>query len=177
MRAAMVFGMLFGVLLSGCWEEELDVGRPVATAEIVPRSGNSTLYGNAVFSQNEAGELTLTVELGGAPPGEHGLHLHQVADCSAADASSAGPHWNPEGHVHGMPHGESHLGDLGNIRVDDDGYGKLVLRKAAWRAGDGSQNDVKGRAIVVHAGVDDFSDPAGNSGARIGCGEVVPARL
>lgn len=177
MRAAMVSGLLCSVLMAGCWEEELEQGHPVATALIEPRSGNTTLTGSATFVQNDEGVLTLTVELTDAPPGEHGLHLHQVGDCSADNASSAGAHWNPEGHMHGMPDHESHLGDLGNIKVDEDGHGKLVIRKEGWRAGDGSEFDVKGKAIVVHAGVDDFSDPAGNSGSRIGCGEIVPARL
>jgi Cu/Zn superoxide dismutase len=36
---------------------------------------------------------------------------------------------------------------------------------------------VKGKAIVVHASVDAFSDPARKSGSRIGCGEILPARL
>lgn len=176
MRAAMVSGLVCGVLLSGCWGE-LGEGRVVAVGLIEPRSGNTTLYGSALFAENEAGEITLTVKLTGAPPGEHGLHLHQVADCSADNASSAGAHWNPEGHMHGMPARDSHLGDLGNIKVGDNGRGKLVIRNAGWTAGDGSEHDVKGRAIVVHAGVDDFSDPAGNSGGRIGCGEIGAAGL
>ena len=176
MRAAMVSGVLCGVLLSGCWDE-LGQDRLVATALIEPRSGNTTLHGSALFMEDETGQITLTVELTGAPAGEHGLHLHQVADCSADNASSAGPHWNPEGHMHGEPDAESHLGDLGNIKVGEDGTGKLVISKAGWTAGDGSERDVKGRAIVVHASFDDFSDPAGNSGGRIGCGEIGAAQL
>ncbi|MGZ6142055.1 MAG: superoxide dismutase family protein, partial [Myxococcales bacterium] len=36
------------------------------------------------------------------------------------------------------------------------------------------QNGVVGRAIVVHERADDLkTDPAGNSGARIGCGVIL----
>jgi Cu-Zn family superoxide dismutase len=37
----------------------------------------------------------------------------------------------------------------------------------------GVANGVVGKAIVVHQKADDFqSDPAGNSGVRIGCGAI-----
>lgn len=180
MRFATVSGLFCCVLVCGCWEEEIaepsDRGteRVVATASIAPKSGNTTLVGSA-FITEAAGEIALTLEIDGAPPGKHGVHIHQVGDCSADDATSAGPHWNPEGHVHGMPETSSHLGDLGNMIVREDGKGAITIRKPAWTAGDGSEHDVIGKAIVFHANVDDFSDPAGNSGSRIGCGVIEAA--
>jgi superoxide dismutase, Cu-Zn family len=169
---------LFCCVLSGCMVEEVpeaDTEKLVGTASIVPKSGNATLVGT-VFVTELAGEIALTLEIEGAPAGKHGVHLHQVGDCSAADASSAGPHWNPAGHMHGMPESSSHLGDLGNMIVREDGVGKITIQKPEWTAGDGSDHDVLGKALVFHANVDDFSDPAGNSGPRIGCGviEAVP---
>jgi Cu-Zn family superoxide dismutase len=179
MRFATVSGLFCCVLLSGCTVEEIeppaeDTERIVAAATIVPKSGNTALVGS-VFVTELAGEIAVTVEIDGAPPGKHGVHIHQLGDCSAADASSAGPHWNPEGHMHGMPDTSSHLGDLGNMIVREDGKGKITIRKPEWTAGDGSDHDVVGKAVIFHANVDDFSDPVGNAGGRIGCGEIEPA--
>ena len=67
-----------------------------ATAAIEARSGSS-LSGSADFVQH-GGKLMITVSLKGAPPGPHAVHIHEKGDCSAPDASSAGPHFNPGGH-------------------------------------------------------------------------------
>jgi Cu-Zn family superoxide dismutase len=98
--------------------------------------------------------------------GTHGFHIHEVADCSAKDASSAGGHWNPKGHKHGAMSDTSHAGDLGNIKADSKGVsqGTLDLQNVKLA-------DIKDKAFVVHEKADDLkSDPAGNSGPRIGCG-------
>ena len=63
-----------------------------------------------------------------------------------------------------------HLGDIGNIAVGEDGTGRMTLTTDLWEIGTGSDIDVVGKGIIVHAGADDFtSQPSGNAGARIGC--------
>ena len=144
-----------------------------ATANIVGKSGNATLTGTLVFTKSAEGAKA-TLEVKGATPGPHGAHLHAKGDCSAPDASSAGDHWNPTGGTHAAPSATSHLGDLGNVTVGADGTGKLELENIVWALGDGSPNDVLGKAIVIHGGVDDLTtQPSGNSGPRIGCGVVI----
>ena len=153
---------------------ESDAGTAVsgATANIVAKSGNTTLSGTLVFTRSAEGAKA-TLKVKGAPPGPHGAHLHAKGDCSAADATSAGDHWNPTAGTHGQPSATSHLGDLGNLTVGADGTGTLELENIAWALGDGSPNDVVGKAIVIHGGVDDLTtQPSGNSGPRIGCGVV-----
>ena len=55
-------------------------------------------------------------------PGPHGFHIHEKGDCSAADASSAGGHFNPTGKPHGGPDSDArHAGDFGNIEADATG--------------------------------------------------------
>lgn len=144
-----------------------------ASAHLAPKSGNTTLSGHATFSQTSAG-VKLILHVTGAPPGEHGAHIHETGDCSDAEAKSAGGHWNPDQHKHGAPPPSSaHLGDLGNLTVAADGTGTLELTSETWKLGNGSPQDVIGRAVVIHAGADDLvTDPAGNSGARIGCGVI-----
>ena len=70
--------------------------------------------------------------------------------------------------------GEFHLGDIGNVTIGQDGTGAIALETDLWEMDTGSDRDVVGKSIVVHAGVDDFtSQPSGAAGARIGCGVIV----
>ena len=59
------------------------------------------------------------------------------------------------------------------MTVDDQGMGKIELTTNLWEMNTGSDKDIVGKAIIVHAGADDFvSQPSGNAGARIGCGVI-----
>jgi Cu-Zn family superoxide dismutase len=143
-----------------------------ATAVIEPRSG-SEVAGSAIFI-HEGRQVTLQISLEHAPAGEHAVHIHEFGDCSAADGSSAGGHWNPTQHAHGK-WGEApfHLGDIGNVVVGADGTGTLMLTTDRWSMGDGAVGDVLGKAVIIHAAPDDFAtQPTGNAGGRIGCGVI-----
>jgi Cu-Zn family superoxide dismutase len=143
-----------------------------ATAVIEPRSG-SALGGTARFV-DVAGGLGARVEVHGAAPGLHGVHIHEKGNCSAPDASSAGGHFNPAGAAHhgGPATDVRHGGDLGNIEVDASGAGRLDVIVGGLTV-NSLLDGVVGRSIVVHEKADDLhSDPAGNSGARVGCGVI-----
>lgn len=150
-------------------------GKTVAKADIEAKSG-SKLKGKATFTQNDKGALVLRIEVSDAPPGEHAVHIHDKGDCTSPDGKSAGDHWNPMHMEHGKwgaPGDHYHLGDVGNLSVEPNGKGTLTLETTKWSAGGGGISDVVGHSIVVHGGVDDFkSQPAGNSGPRIGCGVI-----
>ena len=137
---------------------------------------DSGVTGSAVFTQN-GDQITLMIEIQNAAPGVHAVHIHANGDCSSPDGTSAGGHWNPTSVAHGKwGEGEFHLGDIGNITVGEDGIGSITLTTDLWEIGTGSDVDVVGRGIIVHAGVDDFtSQPSGDAGARIGCGVIVLA--
>jgi Cu-Zn family superoxide dismutase len=144
---------------------------PSASATIEARSG-STVSVEATFTET-AGGVLVEIVVHHAPPGWHAVHVHEVGDCSAADGSSAGSHFNPAGHKHGSPHApEHHAGDLGNMWVGDDGEGHHALLMPELTVADGPSS-VRGRAVIVHASVDDLvTDPTGNAGGRIGCGVI-----
>jgi Cu-Zn family superoxide dismutase len=139
-----------------------------------PRSGSAvsgTLALHAV-----AGGVEITGDVRGLAPGStHGFHVHEKGDCSAPDASSAGPHFNPTGAAHGKADaGPHHVGDMPNIVADKQGVARVdvVLQGAALDAAEAS---IRGRSLVVHHDPDDYtSQPSGNSGARDACG-VIPA--
>ncbi len=145
---------------------------PVAVT-IEGRSG-SKLAGTATLTAVDGG-VKVAIKITGATPGKLASHVHETGDCSAPDAKSAGGHFNPEGHKHGLPDGERHLGDLGNIEVKADGTGahEIVAKGANLTAGDAKS--FLGKAIVVHEKQDDGGQPTGNAGGRIGCG-VIPVK-
>lgn len=108
-------------------------------------------------------------------PGQHGLHIHSVGQCTAPTFDSAGPHWNPLGKKHGKesPDGP-HLGDLPNLVVGADGKAEAQFNlEGITLRGEGNILDGDGASIVIHAGQDDYkTDPSGNSGARIACAVI-----
>ena len=140
-----------------------------AVANIGPTQGNQA-RGTVEFARDDGG-VRVVASLTGLPEGEHGFHIHEKGDCSAADGTSAGGHFNPESTNHGAPDAaERHVGDLGNIAADAQGRAAYD-RVDALLAFDGTK-DILGRAVVVHALPDDFSQPSGAAGARVGCGVI-----
>jgi Cu-Zn family superoxide dismutase len=158
----------------GCGVIELGAQK-VGMATLSAKSG-SMLAGSAVLVAKEGGQTTLRVSVSGTSPGAHGLHLHQMGDCTAADGTSAGGHWNPANVAHGQPgSGAHHAGDIGNLVVDNTGLGTLSYTSDSWTIGSGDPNtDVIDHALIIHAALDDLSQPVGNAGGRIACGVVVP---
>ncbi|WP_265561964.1 superoxide dismutase family protein [Sphingomicrobium arenosum] len=136
------------------------------------RSVEGGSLGTVSFRQDANG-VTLSVEVGGLKPGLHGVHLHEAGICEQPDFKSAGGHWNPTGAEHGRdnPMG-SHLGDLANLQVGEDGTGRAdyLVRDVMIDKGEWVLSDRNGTALVVHAAADDYvSNPAGDAGARVAC--------
>ena len=129
--------------------------------------------GLAWFRDTEQG-LQVIARLKNLAPGKHGFHFHQFGYCGEKGLN-AGDHFNPAGAPHGSllknGFGGAHAGDLGNIEVGPDGRGTLDIVIPGLSLS-GGQYSVGGRSLVVHAKEDDFGQPAGNAGARIGCGTI-----
>jgi Cu-Zn family superoxide dismutase len=141
-----------------------------ATAVLQPTEGNS-VRGTISLSTTEKG-VHFGGTVAGLTPGKHGFHVHEYGDCSAPDGSSAGGHFNPGRITHGAPDAaERHAGDLGNIEADAGGIATVNIQAEGITLGVGDRS-VLGKAIVVHADPDDFSQPTGNAGARLACGII-----
>src|SRR4051812_6755392 len=91
---------------------------------------------------------------------------------TAVAGGAAGGHWDPEGtRQHRGPQGGGHLGDLPALDVAADGTAKERL--PAPRITD--LDRLKGHALVIHAGDDNYADqplPLGGGGGRIACGVI-----
>jgi Cu-Zn family superoxide dismutase len=121
----------------------------------------------------------------------HGFHIHANNDpangvgCVAAGGfASADGHWRAGGELHG-----AHRGDLPSVYVNPDGIveAKFTMDRMAVA-------DLDGKAIILHAGRDNFNNvpvgaagdqyqansqaaldataATGNAGARIACGVI-----
>src|SRR5689334_14850509 len=125
-------------------------GKTVATADIAAKS-NSTVTGTATFTDEGKAGIKVVIDVKGAPPGPHAVHIHDKGDCSSPDGKSAGDHWNPTHMEHGKwgaPGDHHHLGDIGNLTVAPDGKGTITIDTTKWSAGTGAANDVIGHSIV-----------------------------
>ncbi len=139
--------------------------------------GGSQVSGGIKFTQ-VGSHVRIEGEVTGLAPGPRGLHIHEKGDCSAADAASAGGHFDPRepknwSTRHGGPHtAERHAGDLGNIVFDQSGKA-VVSMMAGGIAVDRGPIGIVGRALVVHFEADDLkTDPTGDAGARAACGVI-----
>lgn len=157
-------------LVTAC--ASMQVAGPTAKARLESRSG-STVTGTLSLRQKPDGVQITGEVVGLSPASAHGFHVHEKGDCSAADASSAGPHFNPMGAPHGkMGGGPHHAGDMPNIVADKRGAAQvnILVPGATLTPGPAS---IAGRAIVVHRDPDDYAtQPAGNAGPRLACGVI-----
>ncbi|MDI9258146.1 superoxide dismutase family protein [Flavobacterium sedimenticola] len=163
-----------GVLLFAC--KSSNAGDPAKTLSLnFEAKSGSKVSGTAVFVEKN-GKVTLTAKLSGLKPGVHAIHIHEKSDCSAADATSTGGHWNPTFKKHGKwGDAEYHKGDIGNFTTDVDGNGTVLFTTDEWCIGCGDETkDILGKGLIVHDKPDDFvTQPTGNAGARVACSAII----
>lgn len=140
-----------------------------------PKS-DSQAKGTVILNESD-GEVYMTALLEGLSPGSHAIHIHEKADCSSADGTSTGGHWNPTKSQHGKWGDENgyHRGDIGNFKADESGNGSISFKTDEWCLGcDDPTKNILGKAIIVHAGTDDFTtQPTGAAGGRVSCGGII----
>lgn len=145
---------------------------PRANAQLKPTAGNKT-FGEATFEQ-KGDKVHVVVYVQGLKPGqEHGLHIHEVGDCSAPDGMSTKGHFNPYGKPHGQFHsGERHAGDLPALKAGKNGRAKVDIELDIITVTPGPASII-GHGLIVHADPDDYkTQPTGNAGARIACAVI-----
>lgn len=149
----------------------------VVPMNLVNEKGVGDSIGQVTVSESKYG-LVFTPELNNLPPGAHGFHLHQNPSCDPKEvdgkmtaAGAAGGHYDPEKtDKHGMPWGDGHLGDLPPLFVDARGAAMQPVLAPRLK-----MDDLNGKALMIHAGGDNYSDhpaPLGGGGGRVACGVI-----
>jgi len=141
---------------------------------LVGTSTSTVVSGVALLWDTPQG-LKIDADITQAPAGLHGLHIHEFGLCDE-QGKAAGGHYNPAGHPHGntLKDGiaKTHAGDFANVTIDKTGKGSLHIVVPGLALSQGP-TPVAGHALVLHEKADDFSQPTGNAGGRIGCGAIV----
>lgn len=131
--------------------------------------------GTATLTPVPAGVL-VAVDLQGVAAGTHGFHFHETGACEGPTFETAGSHFAPGGHDHGLlAETGPHEGDMPNLFAAADGrlQGEVLNPLVTLDDGERGLLDADGSALVVHAGADDHqTDPSGNSGDRIACAVI-----
>jgi Cu-Zn family superoxide dismutase len=161
------------LLLSGAARAD----EKLVTVHLVSDAGIGEKIGTIRVTDTAYGAL-FTPQLSKLPPGLHGFHVHENPHCDCADKDgkmvaglAAGSHFDPaKTGRHSGPYADGHLGDLPPLFVATDGASALPVLAPRLKV-----KDLAGRALMIHAGGDNYSDqPAalGGGGARIACGVV-----
>lgn len=142
----------------------------------ISETGVEDEIGFVTFSDGPEG-LVMLVEVMGLTPGTHGMHIHEKASCAPAQQDgkavaglAAGPHFDPDKTgMHQGPAAKGHKGDLPAIEANAQGQVKQELKAPNLKVA-----DIKGRALMIHAGGDTYQDtpPLGGGGARVACGVI-----
>lgn len=139
-------------------------------------TGTGDAVGTVTITDGSGG-ASIQTALKGLPAGPHGFHIHENGSCEPGTANNqpvpagaAGGHFDPQ-HTgkHEGPEGAGHLGDLPLLQVGADGAANTTLSAAHIK----DLAALKGKAVMIHAGGDNYSDqpaPLGGGGARIACG-------
>ena len=161
-------------LLTGALASAAEVSVNLDMAE---KQGAGAAIGTVRIVETPFG-LAFYPALKSLPAGLHGFHVHENASCAATEkdgvvtpAGAAGGHLDPMASKrHGEPWGDGHLGDLPPLYVAADGSATQPVLGPRLKLA-----DLKGRALMVHAGGDNHADhpaPLGGGGGRVACGVI-----
>ncbi|MEV6137244.1 superoxide dismutase family protein [Nocardia sp. NPDC051990] len=139
----------------------------------------------------DGNHLQVSIEAHGLRPGFHGVHIHQFGKCEpnsvAPTGGPSGDFLSAGGHLNvGSANAHPASGDLTSLEVRADGAAKLVTTTDAV-----TLDDIKGKALMIHAGADNFGNipnryvradgvagpddttlATGDAGGRVACGVI-----
>jgi Cu-Zn family superoxide dismutase len=164
---ASLLGLSAGIAAGG--------GAEGAAARAVLRDANGHRVGLVQLTRSGAG-VRVRVQINGLSAGFHGFHVHATGVCTPP-FTTAGGHFNPGGTGH-----PNHAADMPVLLVNEDGTGEARFVSDRY-----SLANVVGRALIVHAGPDNYANiptryaatgpdattlATGDAGGRAACGVI-----
>lgn len=100
------------------------------------------------------------------PNAVFGFHIHSGSQCSGDEEdpfANALEHYNPRNCMH-----PAHAGDMPPL-FGNNGYAFQIFLTDRFTV-----NEIIGKTVIIHSEPDDFtSQPGGNAGDRIACGQIM----
>lgn len=149
---------------------------PEARAVVHGSPTYPNILGLVSFYQTTDG-VVLVAQVQGLPYGPDpcyanvfAFHIHQGTSCTGNSQdpfANVGYHYNPEGCMH-----PEHAGDLPPL-FGNQGYAFMAFLTDRFTV-----EEVIGHIVIIHASPDDFTtQPSGNAGIKMACGEITPAGI
>ena len=140
-------------------------------ADIIGSDEYPDINGRISFKKKLEGVL-VTAEIFGLPKSNaicdrkiFALHIHEGKFCSGninEPFANTGTHFNPDKCEH-----PNHAGDLPPL-FGNNGYAYISVYTDRFKL-----SEIIDKTVIIHSMPDDFnSQPAGNSGKKIACGEI-----
>lgn len=148
---------------------------PVAYAKLAGSSSYPDISGRVYFTRAQGGTVVaaevrnVTDEAGKPARGFLGFHIHEGAVCAGNEQdpfADAGSHYSRTKVLH-----PDHAGDLPPL-LFSDGFAWMQVYTGRF-----TPEEVIGKTVVLHGMPDDFhTQPSGDAGMKIACGQIVPWR-
>lgn len=174
MKAAAILSLLVWVVFA---TTAVQADPLIIDMHYVTDKGTGKKIGTVTAKETPYGTV-FTPRMSGLSPGLHGFHIHKNPSCQPGKKNGktvpglgAGGHYDP-GNTgsHKGPYAEGHLGDLPALYVDTGGKANHPVLAPRVKL-----SDLKGRALMIHAHGDNYSDQPkklGGGGGRIACGVI-----